>query len=101
MFEVESDVAELLLDVTDDFALGRGGEGVASLRKDLHEVIGEISAGQVETQDGVREGVTLVDGDGVRDPIADVEDETGGAARGVQGKHGLDAHVAVGWEERK
>jgi len=43
LFEVESDVAKLLLDVTDDFTLGRGGEGVASLREDLHEVIGEIT----------------------------------------------------------
>merc|ERR1712179_321990 len=86
LLEVESDVAELLLDVADDLTLGGGDERVSSLGHDLHEVVGQVASGQVETQDGVREGVTLVDGDGVGNTIADVEDETGGAARGVQGK---------------
>uniref|UniRef100_A0A8R7UAP0 Uncharacterized protein n=1 Tax=Triticum urartu TaxID=4572 RepID=A0A8R7UAP0_TRIUA len=36
---VEGDVGELLLHVADDFALRRGGEGVAALREDLHEVV--------------------------------------------------------------
>ena len=31
LLEVEGDVAELLLDVADDFPLGGGGEGVATL----------------------------------------------------------------------
>merc|ERR1712179_784695 len=99
LLEVESDVAELLLDVADDLTLGGGDERVSSLGHDLHEVVGQVASGQVETQDGVREGVTLVDGDGVGNTIADVEDETGGAARGVQGKHGLDAHVGGGGVE--
>merc|ERR1719374_197914 len=65
LLEVEGDVAELLLDVTDDLALGGGDHGVASLGHDLHEVVGQVASGQVETQDGVGEGVTLVDGDSV------------------------------------
>merc|ERR1719391_846281 len=65
LLEVESDVAELFLDVADDLALGGGDHGVASLGHDLHEVVGQVASGQVETQDGVGEGVTLVDGDGV------------------------------------
>ena len=70
-----------------------------SLGHDLHEIVGEITAGQVKTQDGVGEGVTLVDGDGVGDTISDVEDETGGTARGVEGKDGLDTDVPVQrWE---
>merc|ERR1711911_120994 len=76
LLEVESDVAELLLDVADDLALGGGDHGVASLGHDLHEVVGQVASGQVKTQDGVGEGVTLVDGDGVGDAISDVEDET-------------------------
>merc|ERR1739847_114639 len=78
LLKVEGDVAKLLLDVADDLALGGGDERVSSLSHDLHEVVGQVAAGQVETQDGVGEGVTLVDGDGVGDAIADVEDETGG-----------------------
>merc|ERR1719385_644417 len=83
LLKVESDVAELLLDVTDDLALGGGDHGVASLGHDLHEVVGQVASGQVETQDGVGEGVTLVDGDGVGDAIADVEDEAGGTTGSV------------------
>merc|ERR1712146_665390 len=59
--EVEGDVRELLLDVTDDLTLGGSGEGVATLGEDLHHVVGEVTAGEVETEDGVRERVTLVD----------------------------------------
>merc|ERR1719370_1744340 len=99
LLEVESDVAELLLDVADDLALGGGDHGVASLGHDLHEVVGEIAAGQVETQDGVGKGVTLIDGDGVGDTISDVADETGGTTGGVQGEDGLDAHVGGGGVE--
>ena len=100
LLEVESDVAELLLDVADDLTLGGGDHRVASLGHDLHEVVGQVAAGQVETQDGVGKGVTFVDGDGVGDTITDVEDETGGTTGSVQGKHSLDAHVPVREEER-
>jgi len=96
LLEVESDVAELLLDVTDDLTLGRGGEGVSSLGEDLHEVVREVSASQVETQDGVRKGVTFVDGDGVRDAVAGVENDTGGTTRGVERQDGLDGDVHGG-----
>merc|ERR1719489_249938 len=96
LLEVESDVAELLLDVADDLALGGGDHGVASLGHDLHEVVGEIAAGQVQTEDGVGKSVTLIDGDGVGDTISDVEDKTGGTTRGVQGEDSLDAHVGGG-----
>jgi len=93
LLEVEGDVAELLLDVADDLALGGGDHGVASLGHDLHEVVGQVASGQVETQDGVRKGVTLVDGDGVRDAVAGVEDDTGGTSGGVEGQDGLDGDV--------
>merc|ERR1712137_725897 len=99
LLEVEGDVTKLLLDVTDNLALGGGDEGVSSLGHDLHEVVGEITAGQVKTQDGVGKGVTLMDGDGVGDTISNVEDKTGGTTRGVQGEDGLDAHVGGGGVE--
>merc|ERR1712127_308747 len=65
LLEVQGDVAQLLLDVTDNLPLGGGGEGVAPLGEDLHQVVGELTASQVQTDDGVGESVTLVDGDAV------------------------------------
>ena len=58
LLEVESDVAEFLLDVTDDFPLSGGGERVTPLGQDLGQVVGQISASQIQTDDGVREGIT-------------------------------------------
>ena len=42
--EVKSDVGKLLLDVTDNFTLGSGGERVTTLGKKLHEVIRQVTA---------------------------------------------------------
>merc|ERR1712042_114382 len=92
-------IAQLLLDVADDFTLGGGGEGVATLGEDLHEVVGQVTAGEVETEDGVWEGVSLVDWDGVGNTITRVEDDTGGAAGGVEGEDGLDGDVHGGGVE--
>merc|ERR1711953_438640 len=49
LLEVKGNIAELLLDVTDNLTLSGGGEGVASLGEDLHEVVGELTASQVKT----------------------------------------------------
>merc|ERR1712200_367825 len=65
LLEVKGNIAQLLLDVTHNLALGGGGERVAALSEDLHEVVSEVTASQVQTEDGVGESVTLVDGDGV------------------------------------
>jgi len=96
LLEVEGDVAELLLDVSDDFSLGGGDEGVTSLSEDLHEVVSKISAGKIESHDGVGKGVTFVDGDVVGNTVTSVEDDTGGSAGGVEGEDGLDADVHGG-----
>ena len=53
LFEVQSDIAKFLFDVTNDFALGGGGEGVTSLSEDFHEVIREVTASQIQTENGV------------------------------------------------
>merc|ERR1711944_104569 len=96
LLEVQGNVAQLLLDVPDNLPLGSGGEGVAPLGEDLHQVVGQLTAGKVEPEDGVVESVALIDGDGVGDTIARVEDNTGGTARGVEGKHSLDGDVHGG-----
>jgi hypothetical protein len=93
LLKVEGDVAELLLDVTDDFTLGGGGEGVPTLHQVLDEELGQVTAGKVETGDGVRERETLVDGHGVGDTITGVENDTGGTAGRVKREDGLDGDV--------
>jgi len=97
--EVEGNVAELLLDVTDDFTFGRGGEGVATLGQDLHHVVSEITASEIETENGVGEGITFVDGDSVGDTITSIQDDTSGTAGGVEGQDGLDTDVHGGGVE--
>merc|ERR550532_961639 len=82
LLEVKGNIAELLLDVTDNLALCGGGEGVAPLSEDLHEVVGELTASQVKTDNGVGESVTLVDGDTVGDTVTGVHDNTGGTSGG-------------------
>jgi hypothetical protein len=96
LFEVQSYIAELLLDVTDNFSLSSGGERVATLGEDLHEVVSEVSAGQVQTEDGMRKGITFIDGDGVRNTITRVQDDTGGTTGSVQGQNGLDGNIHSG-----
>ncbi|PAV60737.1 hypothetical protein WR25_02930 [Diploscapter pachys] len=63
LFEVEGDVAELLLDVTDDFTLSGGGERVTTLGEDLHQVVSQVTSSEIETQDGVGESITLEEED--------------------------------------
>uniref|UniRef100_A0A1Y1KA12 Uncharacterized protein n=1 Tax=Photinus pyralis TaxID=7054 RepID=A0A1Y1KA12_PHOPY len=99
LLKVEGDVAELLLDVTDDFALGSGGEGVATLSQDLHQVVSEVTASHVNTSNGVRKSETLIDGDNVSDTITRVEDDTGSTTRGVKRQDGLDRDVEGGGVE--
>merc|ERR1712080_788483 len=50
LLEVKGDIAELLLDVTDNLALSGGGEGVATLGEDLHEVVGELTSSEIKTK---------------------------------------------------
>merc|ERR1712001_416769 len=93
LFEVKGDIAELFLDVTDNFALSGGGERVTTLSKDLHEVVGELTASQVQTEDGMGESITLIDGDVVGDTISRVHDHTGGTTGGIEGEDGLDGNI--------
>ena len=99
LLEVQGHVAQLLLDVAHDLALGRGGERVAALGQDLHQVVGQVAAGEVQTEDGVGQSVTLVDGHGVGDTVTGVEHDTGGSAGRVQREHGLDGYVHGGGVE--
>merc|ERR1719189_3476942 len=99
LLEVKGNIAELFLDVTDNLALSGGGERVTTLSEDLHEVVGELTASQVQTKDGVGEGITLIDGDIVGDTIAGVHDHTGGTTGGIEGEDGLDGNIHGGHVE--
>merc|ERR1712211_42005 len=99
LLEVKGNIAELLLDVTDNFTLSGGGERVTTLSEDLHEVVGELTASQVQTEDGVGESITLIDGDVVGDTITRVHDHTGGTSRSVKGDNGLDGNIHGGHVE--
>merc|ERR1712212_483047 len=99
LLEVQGDIAELLLDVTDNLTLGSGGEGVATLSEDLHQVVGELTASQVKTNNGVRESITFIDGDTVGDTVTRVHHDTGGTARGIEGEDSLDGDIHGGHVE--
>ena len=92
---VEGDVTELLLDVSDDFEFGRGGEGWSALSEDFSEISSEISTGEVISLDSMWQRVTLVDWDGVSNTITGVDDATSNSTRGVEGKDGLDGNVEL------
>lgn len=93
LLKVQGNIAEFLLDVTDNFTLGGRGEGVSSLGEDLHQMISQVTSSQIETKDSVRQGVALIDWNSVGDTITRVQNDTSGTARGVQGQYGLDRNV--------
>ena len=96
LFEIEGDVTKLLLDISDNFTLGGSVEGVTALPQILDQVLGEITSGKIETEDGMRESETLVDGDSVGDTITRVQDDTGRATGGIEGQDGLNSDVESG-----
>lgn len=69
------------------------------LGEDLHQVVGQVTTGQVQTEDGVGKSVTFVDWDGVGDTISGVQDDTGGTTGSVQGEYGLDGYIHGGCVE--
>merc|ERR1712158_18189 len=99
LLEVKGNIAKLFLDVTDNLTLSGGGERVTTLSEDLHEVVGELTASQVQTEDGVGESITFIDGDVVGDTITRVHDHTGGTTRSVKGEDGLDSNIHGGHVE--
>merc|ERR1712080_545812 len=99
LLEVKGNIAELLLDVTDNLTLSGGGERITTLSEDLHEVVGELTASQVQTEDGVGESITFIDGDIVGDTITRVHDHTSGTTRSIEGEDSLDSNIHGGHVE--
>ena len=97
--EVERHVAQLLLDVAHDLALGRRRQRVAAFRHQLHEELGQVAPGQVQTENRVRQRVALVDGHRVTHTVARIEHDARRAPTRVQRQHRLDGHVEGGHVE--
>merc|ERR550534_215714 len=99
LLEVKSNIAELLLDVTDNLTLSSGGERVATLSEDLHQVVGELASSKIKTDNSVGKGITFIDGDTVGDTISRVHDNTSGTARGIEREDSLDGNIHSGHVE--
>merc|ERR1719508_341916 len=99
LLKVKSDIAELLLDVTDNLTLSSGGEGVATLSEDLHQVVGEFTSSKVKTDNGMGKSITFIDGDTVGDTISRVHDDTSGTSGSIEGEDSLDGNIHGGHVE--
>jgi len=99
LFKVKGNIAEFLLDIPDNLTLSSGGERVTTLSEDLHQVVGELTSSQVQTEDGMGESITFIDGDGVGNTIAGIHDNTSGTTRGIEGEDSLDGNIHGGHVE--
>merc|ERR550534_885018 len=99
LLEVKGNIAELLLDVTDNLTLSSGGERVATLSEAVHQVVGELTSSKIKTDNSMGKGITFIDGDTVGDTISRVHDNTSGTARGIEGEDGLDGNIHGGHVE--
>jgi hypothetical protein len=100
LLEVEGDVTQLLLNIPDNFTLGGGGERVTTLHQVLDQEVGQVTTGEIETEDGVRERETFVDGHSVGHTVTGVEHDTSGTTGSVEGEHSLNGDVEGGGVER-
>merc|ERR1739838_417430 len=92
-------IAKLLLDVTDNLTLSSGGERVATLSEDLHEVVGQLTSSKVKTDNSMGKSITFIDGDTVGDTISRVHDDTSGTAGSIEGEDSLDGNIHGGHVE--
>merc|ERR1740128_855832 len=74
LFEVKGNIAKLLLDVTDNLTFSSGGERVATLSEDLHQVVGELTTSKIKTDNGMGKSITFINWDTVGDTISRVHD---------------------------
>jgi len=91
--KIVTDVAELLLDLTDGLKIGSAVEGITTEEEELDEVAGNIGTGDIKTTDEVGHGVTLTDRDDVSHTITRVEHDTIKKTLSVKHKDGLHGDV--------
>merc|ERR1712079_754707 len=93
LLEVKGNIAELLLDVTDNLTFSSGCERVATLSEDLHQVVGELTSSKIKTDNCMGKGITFIDGDTMGNTITRVHDNTSGTARCIKGEDSLDGDI--------
>jgi len=91
--EIITDVAELLLDLTDSLEIGSAVEGITTEKKQLDEVASNIGTGDIKTTDEVGHGVTLADRDNVSHTITRVEHDTIKKTLSIKHKNGLHGNI--------
>merc|ERR1719154_822474 len=99
LLKVKSNIAELLLDVTDNLTFSSSGERVSTLSEDLHQIVGQLTASKVKTDNSMGESITFIDWDTMGDTITRVHDNTSGTARGIKGEDSLDGDIHGGHVE--
>lgn len=96
LLEVESNVAKLLLDVTDNLTFGGGGERVPALCQNLHQIIRQVPTSHIDTRDGVGKSKPFINGDDVSDTITRVQHDARCTTGGVEREDGLNGDVEGG-----
>merc|ERR1719452_304010 len=83
----------------DNLTLSSGGERVATLSEDLHQVVGKLTSSKIKTDNGMGKGITFIDGDTVGDTISRVHDDTSGTSGSIEGEDSLDSNIHGGHVE--
>merc|ERR1719508_703044 len=83
----------------DNLTLSGGGERVATLSEDLHEVVGQFTSSKIKTDNGMGKSITFIDGDTVGDTISRVHDDTSGTSGSIKGEDSLDSDIHGGHVE--
>merc|ERR1719483_1212759 len=99
LLKVKSNLAELLLDVTDNLTFSSGGERVATLSEDLHQVVGKFTSSKIKTNNSMGKGISFIDWNTMGYTISRVHDNTSGTAGGIQGEDSLDGDIHGGHVE--
>ena len=76
-----------LLNPSDNLMLGSGSESVARSLQQLHEMVSDITASEVDSPRRVSDGEALTDGTGVGASISNIEHDSSGQTPGVEGEH--------------
>merc|ERR1719204_1414280 len=84
IIKIGCNVAQFLLDVTDDFLLCSGGERVPSLRQDLLQIFSDIPSRQIQSLHCVRQTVPFVNGHSVSHSITGIQHDTRSPSRCIQ-----------------
>merc|ERR1719323_2211221 len=84
LLKVKGNIAKLFLDVTNNLSLSSGGKRITPLSKNLHEVVGQLTACQVKAENGMGESITLIDGHSVRHTITRIHDDASSTTRCIE-----------------